>query len=71
MNKLFLLLFVFYFSFSQSEKTHIIYFETDKYNVLEIEKNRLLLFAEKIKKEKIKKYLFMVFVTIEDQIVII
>lgn len=55
MNKLFLLLFVFYFSFSQSEKTHIIYFETDKYNVLEIEKNRLLLFAEKIKKEKIKK----------------
>ena len=55
MNKLFLLLFVFYFSFSQNEKTHIIYFETDKYNVLEIEKNRLLLFAEKIKKEKIKK----------------
>ena len=55
MNKIFLFLFVFYFSFSQNEKTHIVYFETDKYDILEIEKNRLLLFADKIKKEKIKK----------------
>ena len=55
MNKNFLFLFVFYFSFSQSDKTHIVYFETDKYDILEIEKNRLLLFADKIKKEKIKK----------------
>ena len=55
MNKIFPLFFFFFFSFSQSEKTHVIYFETDKYNVLEIEKNRLLLFAERIKKEKIKK----------------
>jgi outer membrane protein OmpA-like peptidoglycan-associated protein len=54
-NKNFLFLFVFYFSFSQSDKTHIVYFETDKYDILEIEKNRLLLFADKIKKEKIKK----------------
>ncbi len=46
---------MFYFSFSQNEKTHIVYFETDKYDILEIEKNRLLLFADKIKKEKIKK----------------
>lgn len=55
MNKIFLFLFLFYFSFSQNEKTHVIYFETDKYDILEIEKNRLLLFTEKIKKEKIKK----------------
>ena len=55
MNKIFLFLFVFYFSFSQNEKTHVVYFETDKYDILEIEKNRLLLFADKIKKEKIKK----------------
>lgn len=55
MNKIFPLFFFFFFSFSQNEKTHFIYFETDKYNVLEIEKNRLLLFAERIKKEKIKK----------------
>lgn len=55
MNKIFLFLFVFYFSFSQNEKTHIVYFETDKYDILEIEKNRLLLFVDKIKKEKIKK----------------
>tara|TARA_B100001564_G_scaffold337870_1_gene329168 strand:- start:36 stop:866 length:831 start_codon:yes stop_codon:yes gene_type:complete len=54
-NKIFLFLFLFYFSFSQNEKTHVIYFETDKYDILEIEKNRLLLFTEKIKKEKIKK----------------
>lgn len=55
MNKIFLFFFVFYFSFSQNEKTHVVYFETDKYDILEIEKNRLLLFADKIKKEKIKK----------------
>ncbi len=55
MNKIVFFLFAFYFSFSQNEKIHVIYFETDKYNVLEIEKNRLLLFVERIKKEKIKK----------------
>jgi len=54
-NKIFLFLFVFCFSFSQNEKTHVVYFETDKYDILEIEKNRLLLFVDKIKKEKIKK----------------
>ena len=55
MNKIFLFLFLFYFSFSQNEKTHVIYFETDKYDILEVEKNRLLLFTDRIKKEKIKK----------------
>jgi outer membrane protein OmpA-like peptidoglycan-associated protein len=54
-NKIFLFLFVFYLSFSQNEKTHVIYFETDKYDILEAEKNRLLLFTDRIKKEKIKK----------------
>ena len=55
MNKILFFLFVFCFSFSQNEKTHVVYFDTDKYDILEIEKNRLLLFADKIKKEKIKK----------------
>ena len=55
MNKIFPLFFFFFFSFSQNEKTHFIYFETDKYDILEIEKNRLLLFSDIIKKEKIKK----------------
>lgn len=55
MNKVVVLLFVFCFSFSQNEKKHIVYFETDEYNILEIEKNRLLLFCEDIKKNKIKK----------------
>ena len=55
MNKVVALLFVFCFSFSQNEKKHIVYFETDEYNILEIEKNRLLLFCEDIKKNKIKK----------------
>jgi outer membrane protein OmpA-like peptidoglycan-associated protein len=55
MNKIFPLFLFFFFSFSQNEKTHVIYFETDKYDILEIEKNRLLLFADRIKKEKIKK----------------
>lgn len=41
--------------FSQSNIKHVVYFETDQYEVLETEVNRLMLFAKKIDKKNIKK----------------
>lgn len=40
---------------AQNELTHEVYFETDNYNVLETENNRLLLFIENLQKITIEK----------------
>jgi outer membrane protein OmpA-like peptidoglycan-associated protein len=49
MNKLFLcIIFACQSIFSQNELTHEVYFETDKYDVLITEENRLLLFISKL-----------------------
>ena len=43
------------FCFSQSIKSHIVYFDTDKYEVIETEQNRLLFFVQNLDKSKIKR----------------
>ncbi|MCF8272944.1 MAG: OmpA family protein [Flavobacteriaceae bacterium] len=49
MNKLFLcIILAFQCIYSQNELTHEVYFETDKYEVLTTEENRLLLFISKL-----------------------
>ena len=51
-------LFIFIASnlcFSQSIKSHIVYFDTNKYEVIETEQNRLLLFVQNLNKSKIKR----------------
>ncbi len=40
---------------AQSNQKHVVYFETDKYEVLETEKNRLLFFILGLQQEKIKR----------------
>jgi outer membrane protein OmpA-like peptidoglycan-associated protein len=40
---------------AQSNVQHVVYFETDKYEVLETEKNRLLLFIQNIEAKKVSK----------------
>ena len=40
---------------AQSNQKHVVYFETDKYEVLETEKNRLLFFIQSLQLEKIKR----------------
>lgn len=40
---------------AQSNQKHVVYFETDKYEVLETEKNRLLFFIQGLQQEKIKR----------------
>jgi len=40
---------------AQSNVQHVVYFETDKYEVLETEKNRLLLFIQNIEANKVSK----------------
>ena len=54
-----MLRFIFFLSFniclSQANRKHVVYFETDKYNVLETEQNRLLFFIQELKREKIKQ----------------
>ena len=40
---------------AQSNQKHVVYFETDKYEVLETEKNRLLFFIQSLQQEKIKR----------------
>ncbi|MDA8571823.1 OmpA family protein [Flavobacteriaceae bacterium] len=53
------LIFLFIFSvnvmIAQSSRQHVVYFETDKYIVPEIEKNRLLLFIQNLEIEKVTK----------------
>jgi len=39
----------------QTKPKHVVYFETDKYNILETEQNRLLLFLQSLKKKSIKQ----------------
>ena len=41
--------------FSQSIKSHIVYFDTNKYEVIETEQNRLLFFVQNLDKSKIKR----------------
>ena len=41
--------------FSQPIKNHIIYFDTNKYEVIETEQNRLLFFIQNLEKNKIKR----------------
>lgn len=49
MNKLFVFIFfVCNFVFAQNELTHVVYFETDKFDVPEIEESRLLLFISQL-----------------------
>ncbi|MCC1483436.1 OmpA family protein [Winogradskyella immobilis] len=43
------------FAFSQKEMKHIVYFETDKYTILETEHYRLLLFLSEIESIDVKK----------------
>ena len=43
------------FCFSQSIKSHIVYFDTNKYEVIETEQNRLLFFVQNLDKSKIKR----------------
>ena len=53
-----LLFLVFFYSTSlvaQSNQQHVVYFETDKYEVPETEKNRLLFFIQGLALKKIKK----------------
>ena len=52
---LFLLLVSFNICLAQTNRKHVVYFETDKYNVLETEKNRLLLFIKGLEREDIKQ----------------
>lgn len=40
---------------AQSNQKHVVYFETDKYEVLETEKNRLLFFIQSLQLKKIKR----------------
>lgn len=53
--------YIFFLVFSlsslmaQSNQKHVVYFETDKYEVLETEKNRLLFFIQSLQQEKIKR----------------
>lgn len=53
--------YIFFLVFSlsslmaQSNQKHVVYFETDKYKVLETEKNRLLFFIQSLQQEKIKR----------------
>ncbi len=56
MKKLvFILYLCFQCSFSQENLKHQVYFETDKYNIPETEKNRLLVFLSKIENTAIEK----------------
>ena len=41
--------------FSQVELSHVVYFETDKYDITEIEKNRLLYFLKNLEVNNIKR----------------
>tara|TARA_Y100000991_G_scaffold19565_1_gene12733 strand:+ start:211 stop:1077 length:867 start_codon:yes stop_codon:yes gene_type:complete len=52
---LFILLVSFNLCLAQASLKHVVYFETDKYNVLETEQNRLLLFIQELEREKIKQ----------------
>jgi len=52
---LFLLLVSFNVCLAQTNRKHVVYFETDKYNVLETEQNRLLLFIQKLERKEIKR----------------
>ena len=54
-NFLFILFLVSSFAFSQKELTHEVYFETDKYKVLDTEQNRLLLYLIKLQEVDIDK----------------
>ena len=49
MKKIYLILFfVGHLLHSQTSSTHVVYFETGKYNVPEIESNRLVLFVQSL-----------------------
>ena len=52
---LFLLLVSFNVCLAQTNRKHVVYFETDKYNVLETEQNRLLLFIQELERKEIKR----------------
>ena len=52
---LFLLLVSFKVCLAQTNRKHVVYFETDKYNVLETERNRLLLFIQELERKEIKR----------------
>lgn len=52
---LFLFIFCLNGLFAQSNKNHVVYFETDKYFVPETEKNRLLFFIQSLDVDKIKR----------------
>jgi outer membrane protein OmpA-like peptidoglycan-associated protein len=56
MKKILFLVFLFLnITHAQTDNTHVVYFETDKYEVPETEKNRLLFFIQKLAVKKIKK----------------
>ena len=56
MRKLFFLLFLLMtVSQAQTENTHVVYFETDQFNVPEIETNRLVLFIQSLKDIEIER----------------
>lgn len=55
MYKFIFLFFLSHVSFSQTKLNHIVYFETDKYDIVETEKNRLISFLKILDKDNIKK----------------
>ena len=52
---IFFLLICFNLCWAQISPKHVVYFETDKYNVLETEQNRLLLFIQELKTDNINR----------------
>ena len=56
MKKILFLVFLFLnITHAQTDNTHVVYFETGKFNVPEIEKNRLVLFIQSLKDIEIER----------------
>ena len=62
MKKILFLVFLFLnITHAQTDNTHVVYFETGKFNVPEIEKNRLVLFIQSLKDIEIERIAIYVF----------
>ena len=62
MRNLYLILFfVGHLLHSQTSSAHVVYFETGKYNVPDIESNRLVLFVQSLKRHSNRAYFYLWF----------
>ena len=52
---LFSFLLISTFFYAQTSLNHVVYFDTDKFNIIETEKNRLLNFIDSLNNKTIKK----------------